>query len=219
MKDYVLEKIREEIGSDISRLNLEIKHFHAEKASRMAPAKATASERRANEVDHVHAKPLDATLTEEEKIQLEENLRGLAVQLKREGETDEQAFERVKNSKYLIAFKHDEYWPFYHVEHKFDRIILTINSAHAFFEKLYNPLKELDRKRKEEGLAESEAGDGGDGDGDGDGDDSAVVALELLLLSLARAQSVLALRRDEGKEIFDQLRREWSETYRIQLSA
>ncbi len=212
MKDYVLDKIREEIGSDITKLNDEIKRFQAEKASRIDPAKATASEQRANEVDQLHAKPLSAQLTPEEEQQLDANLRGLAVTLKRDEETDEQAFERVKNSKYLIDFKHDEYWPFYHVDHKFGRIILTINTAHAFFDKLYNPLKELARKPVEESLEEGQAVESKPVEGP-------LVALELLLLSLARAQGVLGMRSDEAKQVFDQLRREWSETYRIQLTA
>lgn len=213
MKDYVLDKIREAIGSDITKLNDEIKRFQAEKASRTEPAKAMASEQRANEVDHVHAKPLDAELTPEEKAQLDANLRGLAITLKRSDETDEQAYERVKNSKYLIDFKHDEYWPFYHVDHKFGRIILTINTAHPFFDKLYSPLKELARKPAEELLEEGHL------EAASNVDEGPLVALELLLLSLARAQGVLTVRSDEAKHTFDQLRREWSETYRIQLSA
>lgn len=213
MKDYVLDKIRQEIGSDISKLNDEIKRFQAEKASRIEPAKATASEQRANEVDQLHAKPLSTELTPEEHQQLDANLRGLAVTLKRDEETDGQAFERVKNSTYLIDFKHDQYWPFYHVDHKFGRIILTINTAHAFFEKLYNPLKDLARKPVEEALDEGQALDAKHVD------EGPLVALELLLLSLARAQGVLGMRSDEAKQVFDQLRREWSETYRIQLTA
>ena len=49
----------------------------------------------------------------------------------------------MKASKYLIEFKHDEYWPFYHVEHRYGRVILTINTAHPFFEHLYEPLRKL----------------------------------------------------------------------------
>jgi Histidine kinase-, DNA gyrase B-, and HSP90-like ATPase len=213
MKDYVLDKIRKEIGSDISKLNDEIKRFQAEKASRIEPAKATASEQRANEVDQLHTKPLSTELTAEEQGQLDANLRGLAVTLKRDQETDEQAFERVKNSKYLIDFKHDEYWPFYHVDHEFGRIILTINTAHAFFDKLYNPLKQLALKPVEDALEEGRPLDATHVD------EGPLVALELLLLSLARAQGVLGMRSDEAKQVFDQLRREWSETYRIQLTA
>ncbi|MDA8351455.1 MAG: ATP-binding protein, partial [Pseudomonadota bacterium] len=47
--------------------------------------------------------------------------------------------------------------------------------------------------------------------------DGPVVALELLLLSLARAQSVLSMSNEEARKSFEALRREWSETYRVQL--
>lgn len=212
MKDYVLEEIRKAIGSDIAKINDELKRFHAEKASRVEPAKATASEQRANEVDHLQANALEMVLTDQEREQLDANLRGLAVKLKRDQETDEQAFQRVKASKYLLDFKHDEYWPFYHVDYKFDRVILTINTAHAFFEKLYNPLQQLARKPSREENEDNGAGD------PNRGDDAPLIALELLLLSLARSQSVLAVRDEDANRVFERLRRDWSETYRVQLA-
>jgi hypothetical protein len=211
MKDYVFDAIKNEIGDEITRINDEIKRFQAAKANRTDPGKATAGEQRATDVDHFHAKPLDAELTEEEKAQFDANLRGLAVTLRREGETEEQAFERVKASRYLIDFRHDEYWPFYHVDHKFGRVILTINTAHAFFEKLYKPLRDLATKP----VTDPDEAPNGEPH---EIDDAPIVALELMLLSLARAQGVLSVRDDDTKRIFDQLRREWSETYRIQLS-
>jgi hypothetical protein len=82
-------------------------------------------------------------LSPEEEAQMDANLRGLAVALKREGESDEEAFDRVKSSHYIIAYRADQYWPFYHVEHKFGRIILTVNTAHPFFSELYEPLLKL----------------------------------------------------------------------------
>ena len=142
MKEYVLEAIKASVGMDITKLNDEIKRFQSEKASRSEPGKASAGEQRANEVERFHSKTLEAELTEEEKAQRDENLRGLAVTLRRAGETEEQAFERVKSSTYLVAYKHDEYWPFFHVDCKFGRVILTINTAHGFFEKLYKPLSD-----------------------------------------------------------------------------
>jgi hypothetical protein len=45
-----------------------------------------------------------------------------------------------------------------------------------------------------------------------------IVALELLLLSLARTQTRLANTGDEAKKVMEELRREWSEAYRIQLT-
>lgn len=211
MKDYVLQEITKEIGQDITALNEEMKRFQAQKASEREAAKPAPSEMRASEVDHQHSKPIDANLTPEEREQLEANLKGLAVSVKREGETDEQAFERIKASKYLIVFRHDDYWPFYHVEHKFGRVLLTINTAHPFYGRLYEPLRQHPQP------------DSQDGEGDTsqtaipEEHDGPVVALELLLLSLARSQSVLSMNDEDARRTFDALRREWSETYRIQL--
>ena len=141
------------------------------------------------------------------------NLRGLALTLKRDGETDEEAFERIKQSKYIIDFKHDEYWPFYDVKHHFGRIILTINTAHPFFTLLYDPVRKI-------GVTGS---NGDDADSitaaQQDTNSGPILALELMLLSLARTQSRLAANSDEARHVLDGLRREWSETYRVQLTA
>jgi hypothetical protein len=119
----------------------------------------------------------------------------------------------VKQSKYLIAFRHDEYWPFYHVEHKFGRIILTINTAHPFFTRLYDPIQKMMPSLR------AEAGDETTEELPPETRNSPVVALELLLLSLARTQSVLTAKSDEAGKLLDIFRREWSETYRVQMSA
>ena len=49
-------------------------------------------------------------------------------------------------------------------------------------------------------------------------DQGPIVALELLLLSLARTQGRLANTGDEARKVLDELRREWSDAYRIQLT-
>ena len=141
---------------------------------------------------------------------MEANLRGLAVGLRRDGETDDEAYQRIKSSRYLIDYRSDEYWPFYHVEHKFGRVILTINTAHPFFSELYEPLMKTDLADavSEDGHTETAVGNRGP-----------VVALELLLLSLARAQSVMYRENPEAKRVFEAFRRSSSETYRVQLAA
>ena len=130
--------------------------------------------------------------------------------LKRDGESEEDALSRVKSSKHLIHFKHDQYWPFYHVEHKFDRVILTINTAHGFFTQLYEPLQKLLQLPQEPephaGMPPSP-------------DQGPLVALELLLLSLARTQSVMAQGSEESRKVLEMFRREWSDAYRVQLGA
>ena len=48
--------------------------------------------------------------------------------LVKEGESDDQAVERIKSSKYLTDFIHQEYAPFYDTEYKFGKLILRINN-------------------------------------------------------------------------------------------
>jgi hypothetical protein len=210
LKGYVKEAIKKAIGEDISTLNEQIKHFQGMQKSARNGGQPSASEARATEADQHQAKPLE--LTAEEEAQLDANLRTLAIALRRDGETDEQAYDRVKASKYLIEFKHDEYWPFYHVEHRFGRVILTINTAHPFFEQLYEPLRKMGT------VTETTEEDGIDAPRIEE-QDGPLVALELLLMSLARAQAQIIASNEDAKKTMETLRREWSETYRVQLLA
>jgi hypothetical protein len=210
LKAYVTDLIASAIGSDITSVRDEIRRVQAMRATKRTGSQASASEARATEADSFQPEQLDTPLSPEEKQQMEANLRGLAVALKREGETDEDAYQRVLSSRFLITYRDDQYWPFYHVEHKFGRVILTINTAHPFFEHLYKPLRELEIKEAVESedppdqVVPSSKGP--------------VIALELLLLSMARAQSVLARENPDASTIFDAFRRHWSEAYRIQLT-
>jgi len=210
LKAHVTDLIASAIGSEISAVREEIRRVQAKRATERTGTKATPSEARATEADTLQPDPLETPLSPEEKQQMEANLRGLAVALKRDGETDEDSYQRVLSSRFLITYRDDPYWPFYHVEHKFGRVILTINTAHPFFGQLYKPLRELDIKEAVEGdnppdhlLPRSKG---------------PVIALELLLLSMARAQSVLSRENPDAANIFDAFRRAWSETYRIQLT-
>ena len=118
----------------------------------------------------------------------------------------------MRNSKYIIDFRHDEYWPFYDVKHHFGRIILTINTAHPFFGQLYDPVRKLALSQETEDGAEP-------GTLQADTNRGPILALDLLLLSLARTQGRLSSTSDEMRRLLDVLRREWSDTYRIQLTA
>lgn len=210
LKGYVKDAIKKAIGEDITTLNDEIKRLQGKLASERKGAQPSASEARATDADQHQGKPLE--LSPEDEAQIEQNLRTLAIALRRDGESDDEAYERVKASKYLIDFKHDEYWPFYHVEHRFGRVLLTINTAHPFFEQLYEPLRKIEQAPS-------------DDDGDGLAGHSAeecngpLVALELMLLSLARTQAQISASNDDAKTTLETLRREWSEAYRVQLTA
>lgn len=209
MKEQVFNALKEAIGNDITTINDEIRRFQAAQASARVAALPSASETQATEADSYQTKPLQDNLSPDELAQLEANLRGLAVSLKRDNEMEDQAFERVQASKYLIAFRYDDYWPFYHVEHRFGKVILTINTAHAFFKELYDPIQKLGLAAVTEDGTEAMNPDVQKGP---------IVALELFLLSLARTQSILSAHNDEAAKILENFRREWSESYRIQLT-
>ena len=220
-KDYVLNDLSTALDAEISALREQIKKFQSEQTVGRHGSKPSESEMKADEAENRQAKPVPAPAptTEEERRQLDENLRTLAMMLKREKETDEEAFERVKNSKHIIHYKHDVYWPFYHVDQRFGKIILTINTAHPFYERLYAPLSSAAL------TLDTRAAEGAPADVDENasepqtfkGAKEALVALQLMLLSLARAQSSMALQDPERVHTFDLFRKEWSDTYATQL--
>ncbi|WP_200962076.1 ATP-binding protein [Pseudovibrio sp. POLY-S9] len=209
-KGYVKEAIKKGVGEDISTVINEIRRFQSEQRTNANAAKPSTSENKATASDPHQSRSL--ALSAEEEVQIEENLRTLAVTLKRANETDDEAFKRVKASRYLIQYVHDDYWPFYRAQHRYGRVILSINTAHPFFSELYDPIRKLD------------GADGSDNDENNGAkhvreQTGPLVALELLLLSLARTQSALSLENEDANRTLETLQREWSETLRIQLTS
>ena len=221
-KKYVLDKIKEKTKDEVVSVKEHTKKCRTDQSARRSGSKLSEAERLANEADPWQGKPLPqpAPETEEEKKVLEDNLRAFAIGLKRAGETDDEAFERIKNSKYITVFKHDEYWPFYHADFKYGKVILTINTAHAFFTKLYEPLSRVAKSTTSIGNSSDEEveytldpqliADCGD----------CLVALQLLLHSLARTQSQMGLDDHDGEhhKFFETFRREWSTNLENQLT-
>jgi hypothetical protein len=223
LKDYVLQAISGVLDGEIAALREQIKKYQSEQTVIRHGSKPSAGEMKADEAERRQAKPLIelAPTTPEEQHQLDENLRTLAMMLKREKETDDEAFERVKNSKHIMHYKHDAYWPFYHVDQRFGKIILTINTAHPFYERLYEPLSRaaltLDTRAAEGAPADAE--DTAAEPQTFKGAQDALVALQLMLLALARAQASMALQDPDRTQTFDLFRKEWSETYATQLGS
>ena len=218
LKKYALDRLREEIREEVARVRVRTAQFRRERRARLAGGKLGEAERRAGDADTLQAKPLPspAPTTQEEAAALEQNLRGLAVSLKRENETDDEAYERINRSKFVTTFRHDEYWPFYHVDFHLGKVILTINTAHPFFTKLYDPIVQLSQSSVVGGP------DGSDGDAEAvdPGASEIVVALQMLLFSLGRAQSLMSLdgENEERADLFKDLRREWSQALKTQLT-
>jgi histidine kinase/DNA gyrase B/HSP90-like ATPase len=220
LKEYVSELIVEKLGPEITAVRETIKELQGRRATQKSGSKISEAERRATDAEVFQGKPLPE-LTEEEQAALDENLKALAITLKRENETDNQALERLKGSRYVTIFKHDEYWPFYHCDFRFGKVILTINTAHRFFEKIWQPLSELSKMAGGgEDLEDESIGGSNDV---GRTCSEVLVALQSLLLSLARTQSQLCSREhgsdSEFEQLFDKLRREWSSNLATQLVA
>lgn len=213
-KKYVYDIIRERIREDVSRIRESVKQFRAKRAESGGRQHLTTAELKASEADSFQAKQLPAgptpTTVEEQKA-LDDALRAFAVTLKRGEETDDEAFERVKKSTYLTVFKHDAYWPFYHADFQYGKVILTINTAHPFFTKLYEPLSKFAGSN---GLSADDA----ENNDDQSEQSELLVPLQLLLLSLARTQSVLCSDDEpEKRQLFENLRREWSNSLQTHL--
>jgi hypothetical protein len=213
-KKYVYDIIRERIREDVSRIRESVKQFRAKRAESGGRQQLTAAEFKASETDAFQAKQLPAApapTTAEELKALKDALRAFAVTLKRGEETDDEAFERVKKSTYLTVFKHDAYWPFYHADFQFGKVILTINTAHPFFTKLYEPLSKFS-------VSNAPSADDAEVNTDHSEESGLLVPLQLLLLSLARTQSVLCSDDDPAKrQLFENLRREWSNSLQTHL--
>jgi hypothetical protein len=221
LKKYAADAILTQIEEELSAVRTTIREMQAQQATRKSGSRVNEAERRASDADPLQGKPLPgpAPETDEEKAELERNLQSLAVGLKREAETDEEAYERIRGLRYVTVFRHDEYWPFYHCDFKFGKVILTINTAHPFFKSVWEPLSELAKRADLAADAEVEDGDPLEA-GVGITCAEVLVAVQLMLHSLARTQSQIgAGADDETRQLLENLRREWSGNLATQLSA
>lgn len=212
-KQYVNDLLRDAIKADLVNVRNRIDQYWSELAAAEASkSQIREAERRANEGEAFLSTVLpERPLSDEERTSYELELRAFAAALKREGETDDEAYQRVSASKYVTAFKHDQDAAFYRVDYRLGKIVLTINTAHPFFNLLYKPLADVAKRTAEVAV--------GDGDDDITVDTDLVkscgevlLSLELLLLSLARTQSAITINDPNGERqrMFDQFRRQWS---------
>lgn len=214
---YVDKLIRQEISDDLSRIQTEFKKWRANKNQPKPDAgKKTEAERRAQDAEGHQTKQISNPKedTPEEKAEIDANIRGLAVVLKRDGEKDEEAFNRIKDSKYITNFIHDEYHPFYNVEAKIGKVILTINKAHAFYDQLYRPLSAMVTEAIGRSEQESEGNENASNE-----QMSLLAALQMLLFSLGRTQTVLQSSDSDGSKakLYKEMHIEWSKTLETQL--
>lgn len=208
-KKYALTAIREHIHTEVARVRDHNQQVMAENAQSKSRSKLSEAERKAQEADALQRKPLPET--PEETAELQANLRALATRLRRHKETPDEAYERIKDARYITDFKADEFWPFYRVDYEYGKVILTINTAHPFYTNLYLPLSELTVPETEEEARDGEVAATRAGE--------LVTALQLMLLSLARTQTHMTFGndREEHRALFENLQKEWSDNLKTQL--
>lgn len=219
LKEYVAERIADEITQDLGNAREHIKKLQADRAAAKSGSSVSEAERRATDAEGLQGKPLPE-LSESERAALEQNLRALAMMLKREDETDEEAYQRIKNSRFVTVLKHDEYWPFYHCEFRYGKVILTLNTAHPFFQAVWQPLSQLAKTAA--AAQESEMDGSFEVPADiGQTCSTVLVGIQSILLSLARTQSRLGSQDIDGEynKMFDTMNREWSENLATVLLA
>ena len=189
LKQYAASSILKVIEDELSQVRNKIGELQSRNATQKGGSKVSEAERRATDADPLQGKPLPgpAPVTEEEKAELSRNLRALAIGLKREGESDEDAYNRINGSNYVTVFRHDEYWPFYHCDFKYGKVILTINTAHPFFKKVWEPISNLAKTPESAIEGDAEECDPA-GAGMGATCAEVLISLQLMLHSLARTQ-------------------------------
>ncbi len=217
--ESVASLIVKAIGEDMTAVRKEIRQYQKEQYRNRSRSQTAEGERRATESERLQGKPLPEP-SESDRANMEDNLKALAITIKRDHETDEQAFERLKASTYVTIFKHDEYWPFYHCDFRYGKVILTVNTAHPFFEKIWQPLVELSRTHAVAAIERTEENSEATIDLSKQASE-VLVGLQAVLLSLARSQSQLCSGDDKSdfEQLFATLRTEWSRNLGTQLSA
>jgi hypothetical protein len=217
LQEYVAKLILERLEPLITQVRKTIREKQLKVSAAGQTGQTSDAERHATDVDNIQsvALPSPSADTAEQIAALEANLRGLAVSLRQENETEEQAFSRIKESKYLTDFRHQEYAPFYDTEYKFGKLILRVNTAHPFYQKVWQPLGELAKKtiqlsgEEVDGLGEEIA----------ESTRKALLGLQLLLLSLARSQTQMLTSDSTGEQsqLFRNLRKVWSDVLETQF--
>ena len=217
LQEYVAKLILERLESLITQVRKTIREKQLKVSAAEQAGQTSDADAHATDVDTIQSVslPLPPTDTAEQIAALEANLRGLAVSLRQDNETEEQAFNRIKESKYLTDFKHQEYAPFYDTEYKFGKLILRVNTAHPFYQKVWQPLGDLAKTTIKSNGDEVE----GLGEEIAESTRKALLGLQLLLLSLARAQTQMLTGDATGEhtQLFRNLRKAWSDVLETQF--
>ncbi len=221
-QEHVITALREKINRRLVFVRNRIKEIQGRRSSRDNAPKASEPERKATDAEAFQSTVLPQPLLRGEEF--EQHLKAMASSHRRGDETEQEALNRIRSSAYLTTFKHDPDAPFYRVD--FDanvaKVVLTLNSAHPFYEQVYKPLMNLVTLGQRARLEDDEPEVDGDDTDLGRLASQALEGLQLTLFSLARTQAALTANDQESdaliSKLFDRLRKQWSMNLEIQLS-
>jgi hypothetical protein len=207
-KHYVREILKEALWPTITELRSKIVADRREERRKRKGGEPSEVEKRLAEAEKflgaIREVPVDPTYQK----QVEQELRKFAAKYARDGETAEQAYERVMKSPYLVEFVDQPEGPFYRVETYGTKIVLLINKRHEFYSKLWEPLGAA-TGAPPTGLGEPSkaAPDGG----------TPQDAIAMMLAAIARVE-VEYRGREQGEEWFKEVRQRWSSTLQTFLA-
>jgi hypothetical protein len=206
-KQYVRDRLEKYLWPTILELRKTIQKERKEERQKRAGGEPTFMEKRAAEAERLlasaSARVVPSDPTYQQQVQ-NEMLRFAKAHL-RDGESPEEALKRIQQSPYVLEYEYHPEGPFYRVETFGRVIVLFLNRAHKFFDKVWEPLgREADDEQKM-----SASRDMGDSSG-------AQAAIAMLLFSIARVETELSVR-EGGEEWFQDMRNAWSSTLRTFL--
>jgi hypothetical protein len=221
-QEHVITALREKINPRLVFVRNRIKEIQGRRSSRDNAPKVSEPERKATDAEAFQSTVLPPPMLQGEDF--EHHLKAMAISHRRGEETEQQALDRIRSSTYLTTFKHDPDAPFYRVDFDTEvaKVVLTLNSAHPFYDQVYKPLMELvtlgHRARLQDEDPEADAND----PDLGRLASQALEGLQLTLFALARTQAALTANDQEtdapATRLFDRIRKQWSMNLEIQLS-
>ena len=128
------------------------------------------------------------TLRDKDASTVERELRDYAAEKAEEGQSVEDVVSDIRELPFLIDFETLPGAPFYRVRTFGRTVVVSINREHPFYDKLYQPLAEVEPTAK--------------------------TALELLLFALAKAET---LAGEDGHDWYGSQRSEWSRILGVYL--
>ena len=209
-QEYVKEIIIDNLAPIVTTLRARIFETRKRVRSARKGGEPTLTEKLAADAEKFLGAGFEVPQNPEFERQVELGMREYAKGHCRDGETPDDAYERIKKSAYLLEYEHAPEGPFYRADLLGNRVVTIVNSAHPFYDKLWDPGLNSNLEARENVSSD-------------DVEVASAVStdtptpLALLLMSLARAELTLRHRSEDGEEFFRSLRNEWSNVLRTFL--